>query len=141
HLADRPGPRADEQRLHDQPAHQQPGRAPDLEQVRRLLACVPHARGGTDQPREGLKMQSKSGTKNQRQRLNRIRRIMPAIAAASAAVVAARNVTAASATWSFLGSGAWSTTSNWAGGNPADGAASTADFSKLNITADQTVSL
>src|SRR3954452_13728763 len=92
-------------------------------------------------------MQSVNGStrvrqqREQQRRAPRLRRIMPAIAAASAALAVTHAANAASASWSFLGSGAWGTASNWAGGNPADGASSIADFSKLNITADQTVSL
>src|SRR5436309_1828917 len=90
---------------------------------------------------EGPKMQSAKCRKNGRRHLNRIRRIMPTIAAASAALVATSAANAASGSWSFLGSRSWSVASNWAGGNIANGATFSADFSKLNITSDTIVSL
>ena len=46
-----------------------------------------------------------------------------------------------SGAWSVDAGGAWSDTGNWSGGIVADGAGYTADFSKLNLTADRTVTL
>src|SRR5215212_9652745 len=76
-----------------------------------------------------------------RKQWKRIRRIMPAVAAMSAALAATRAVSGANGTWSFLGNGAWSVAPNWAGGIVANGASAIADLSKLNITADTIVSL
>jgi autotransporter-associated beta strand protein len=75
-----------------------------------------------------------------RKQLNRFRKIVPAIAAVSA-LAATRHASATNGSWSFLGNGSWSVASNWAGGVIANGASGIADFSKLNITQDQTVSL
>src|SRR6266480_5979633 len=86
-------------------------------------------------------MRSTNNRKSGRRHLNRIRRIAPAIAAAGAAFATIHPAMAANGTWGFLGSGLWSAASNWASVNVADGASSIADFSKLNITADTTVSL
>ena len=44
-------------------------------------------------------------------------------------------------TWSLNGSGNWSNAENWTGGNVASGATATANFSTLNITANQTVTI
>jgi fibronectin-binding autotransporter adhesin len=44
-------------------------------------------------------------------------------------------------TWTLNGSGNWNDSANWALGNIASGATQTADFSTLNITADQTVTM
>ncbi|MBN8458675.1 MAG: autotransporter-associated beta strand repeat-containing protein [Verrucomicrobia bacterium] len=46
-----------------------------------------------------------------------------------------------SGTWITNGPGNWSNTANWSGGTVAGGAGATADFSTLNITADNTVTL
>ena len=86
-------------------------------------------------------MQSIISRNSGRRHLHRIRKIMPAIAAASASLALARTVTAANGSWSFLGNGSWSVASNWAGGVVANGASGIADFSKLDITSDTTVSL
>jgi autotransporter-associated beta strand protein len=51
------------------------------------------------------------------------------------------SISAGNGTWSTDASGNWSDTSKWSGGNLADGAGFTADFSTLNITADRTVTL
>jgi len=44
-------------------------------------------------------------------------------------------------TWIRDGSGLWSTSTNWGGGNVANGSGATADFNTIDITADRTVSL
>ncbi len=47
----------------------------------------------------------------------------------------------ANGTWTLFSSGTWSTVGNWSGSIVADGTDFTADFSTLNIFADQTVTL
>src|SRR5947207_1897667 len=79
--------------------------------------------------------------RRQQQRQKQVRKMLPAIAAASAAIVSIQSTDALNGSWSFLASGLWSTASNWVNSNIADGASASADFSKLNITADTTVSL
>jgi hypothetical protein len=44
-------------------------------------------------------------------------------------------------TWTYNGSGLWSTTSNWGGGVVANGSGLTANFNNIDLTADRTVSL
>jgi hypothetical protein len=54
----------------------------------------------------------------------------------------ALNVQAASGTWTQTTSGGlWSVTGNWLGGTVADGTGNTADFSTIDITANNTVHL
>src|SRR4051812_34405691 len=86
-------------------------------------------------------MQSRNSTSIGRRQFNRIRKLMPAVAAMSAALAANNAALGINGTWSFLGNGSWSVGSNWASGVVANGASGIADFSKLNITGDQTVNL
>jgi len=61
---------------------------------------------------------------------------------AALALLAPPAAHAASGTWTKTSSGGlWSDTSNWSGGTVADGSGFTADFSTLDITADNTVHL
>ena len=67
-----------------------------------------------------------------------------AIAFAAAAVVPLLGsyAHAASGTWTYTGTaGTWSTTTDWQSGTVAGGSGYTADFSKLNITANNTVTI
>src|SRR5690242_18964540 len=72
---------------------------------------------------------------------NQLRKLMPAIVAASGALGMVDMAKATNGTWTFLGNGSSGLSSNWLSETIADGASSIADFSKLNITADTTVSL
>ncbi len=60
---------------------------------------------------------------------------------ASLLLSSAQIVRAANGTWTNFASGNWSTVGNWSGSIVADGTDFTADFSTLNIFADQTVTL
>lgn len=69
-------------------------------------------------------------------------RVLTAAVAAATALAAPAAARAANGTWTNLTSGGlWSDTNNWAGGVVADAQDGTADFSTLNITADNTVNL
>src|SRR2546429_650832 len=86
-------------------------------------------------------MRSVNAKKCGRAHWNRIRKIMPTVAAVSAALSAATAATAGNGTWGFFGNGAWEVARHWAGGVVADGSSSIADFPTLNITADTIVNL
>src|SRR5438874_1038686 len=86
-------------------------------------------------------MESVNSRQNRRRNLDRIRRMMPAVAAVSAALAATGFANAASGTWTSTAGGLWSDTTKWSGGTIADGASNIADFSTLNLTGGATVSL
>ena len=58
-----------------------------------------------------------------------------------ACLLSVHHLVAASGIWTANASGNWSDTTKWAGGTVANGIDSTADFSTVNITANQTVTL
>ncbi len=61
--------------------------------------------------------------------------------AVNGSLVVVTSTAVAFGTWTNDASGLWSTSSNWGGGNIANGTSSNADFSYINITADRTVTL
>ena len=65
-----------------------------------------------------------------------------AMAIAAMIIITGDSVLAANGTWTQTGTGGtWSDTGNWSGGTVAGGSGSTADFSTIDITADNTVHL
>ncbi len=74
--------------------------------------------------------------------VSRSPRILPLLAVGLVALFGrSSSSTAANGTWTNPTSGLWSNPGNWSGGTIADGTDGIADFSTLNITADDTVHL
>src|SRR5947207_11899300 len=86
-------------------------------------------------------MQRKNRTQVGRKNLNRIQKLLPAVAAAGALLAIENAARATNGTWTFLNNDSWSVTSDWFNGVVADGASGIADFSKRDIGQDITVSL